>query len=105
MLENDDSLGVLDDLAVIRGALEGAMSAEAALRRTEDQLHDVRAALERMASSVRDREHFPEADVDFHFLVMTLSGNQLAATSRGSFSSMHGRRYGSLPIRRQRPTS
>lgn len=79
MLENDDSLGVLDDLAVIRGALEGAMSAETARRRTEDQLHDVRAALERMENTVHDLEYFPEADVDFHFLVMTLSGNQLAS--------------------------
>jgi len=80
MLENDDSLGVLDDLAVIRGALEGAMSGETAGRRTEDQLEELRTALQRMETSVHDLDHFPDADADFHFLVMTLSGNQLASS-------------------------
>ncbi len=79
MLENDDALGVLDDLSVIRGALEGAMSAETARRRTEDELETVRAAMEAMEESVADDDVFRQADVDFHFLVMTLSGNELAS--------------------------
>lgn len=80
MLENDDSLGVLDDLAVIRGALEGAMSAETARRCTEEEIASVREALAAMEASVEDPEVFPLADLEFHFLVMTLSGNQLASS-------------------------
>ena len=79
MLENDDALGVLDDLAIIRGSLEGEMSAETARRRTDEELALVHEALVAMENTVQDTEVFPQADVDFHFLVMTLSGNQLAS--------------------------
>ncbi|MDQ7876661.1 FadR/GntR family transcriptional regulator [Microbacterium sp. QXD-8] len=79
MLENDDALGVLDDVAVIRGSLEGEMSAETARRRSEEELALVQDALKAMEDSLHDPEGFPQADVDFHFLVMTLSGNQLAS--------------------------
>jgi DNA-binding FadR family transcriptional regulator len=79
MLENDDALGVLDDLAIIRGSLEGEMSAETAKRRSEEELALVHDALAAMEQSLDDPEAFPQADVDFHFLVMTLSGNQLAS--------------------------
>lgn len=79
MLENDDALGVLDDLAIIRGALEGEMSAETARRRTEAELALVHDALVAMDDSVEDAETFAQADLDFHFLVMTLSGNNLAS--------------------------
>lgn len=79
MLENDDALGVLDELAVIRGSLEGEMSAETARRRSEEELNLVLDALTAMEESLDDGEAFPQADVDFHFLVMTLSGNQLAS--------------------------
>ncbi|MDQ4138471.1 MAG: FadR family transcriptional regulator, partial [Actinomycetota bacterium] len=37
-VENDDSLGLLDDLASVRSALEGSMCAGVAARRTEDDL-------------------------------------------------------------------
>lgn len=80
MLENDGSLGVLDELAVIRGAFGGGMSAEAAGRRADDQLRELRTALARMETSLQDLAHFPDADADFHFLVMALSGNQLASS-------------------------
>jgi DNA-binding FadR family transcriptional regulator len=80
MLENDSSLGVLDEIAVIRASLEGSMSAAMAGARTEDQLAQVTEALQRMEDSVEDPEIFPEADLDFHFLVMTLSGNELASS-------------------------
>lgn len=79
-LENDSSLGVLDEIAVIRAALEGSMSAATAAERTEDELAQITAALARMEESVEDPEVFPEADLDFHFLVMTLSGNELASS-------------------------
>lgn len=79
MLENDDSLGVLDDLAVIRGALEGAMTAATASHQSDDEIAQVRASLEEMERTVEDLDEFPEADLRFHFLVMTLSRNELAS--------------------------
>lgn len=79
LLENDSSLGVLDEIAVIRAALEGSMSAATAGQRSEDQLAQVTESLRIMEESVEKPEVFPEADLDFHFLVMTLSGNELAS--------------------------
>ncbi|WP_349425951.1 FadR/GntR family transcriptional regulator [Microbacterium sp. LWS13-1.2] len=79
MLENDDALGVLDDLAIIRGSLEGEMSAQTARRRSEEELALIHEALATMVQNVSDPDVFPQADVDFHFLVMTLSGNRLAS--------------------------
>lgn len=79
LLENDSSLGVLDEIAVIRASLEGAMTATTAEHRTEEQLALVSESLRRMEESVEDPEVFPDADLDFHFLVMTLSGNELAS--------------------------
>ncbi|MFS0733906.1 FadR/GntR family transcriptional regulator [Microbacterium sp. 1P10UB] len=80
LLENDSSLGVLDDIAVIRAALEGAMTSATAERRTPEQLALVTESLSRMEESVEDPEVFPDADLEFHFLVMTLSGNELASS-------------------------
>jgi GntR family galactonate operon transcriptional repressor len=79
MLENDDALGVLDDLAVIRGALEGAMAAATASHRSDDEIAQVLASLEEMERTVEDLDEFPDADLRFHFLVMTLSRNELAS--------------------------
>lgn len=78
LVENDDSVGVLDELAVVRGALEGSMSAETARTRSDDELQQLRLALEHMHETVSDGDAFSQADVDFHFLVMTFSGNRLA---------------------------
>lgn len=80
LADNDDSLGFLDQLAVVRTALEGSMSAQAAALRTDEQLAALRAAFTTMATSLTDGEAFQQADADFHFLVMTMSGNLLAAS-------------------------
>jgi DNA-binding FadR family transcriptional regulator len=78
LVENDSSLGVLDELATVRSALEGSMSAEVAARRTVDELEQLRAALELMSSTIDDEAAYNQADADFHLLVMTLSQNRLA---------------------------
>ncbi len=78
LVENDDSLGVLDELAVVRSALEGSMSAETATRRTDAELAELQRALDHMAATIDDEAAYSQADVDFHFLVMTISGNRLA---------------------------
>ena len=78
LVENDSSLGVLDELATVRSALEGSMSAEVASRRTGEELEQLRAAYARMSDTIDDEDAYNQADFDFHFLVMTLSGNRLA---------------------------
>lgn len=78
LVENDSSLGVLDELATVRSALEGSMSAEVASRRSADELDQIRAAFTRMTDTIEDEAAYNQADADFHFLVMTISGNRLA---------------------------
>ncbi|CAN5257472.1 FadR/GntR family transcriptional regulator [soil metagenome] len=78
LLENDSSLGVLDELATVRSALEGSMSAEVASRRSDDDLEQLRTAYAHMADTIEDEDAYNQADFDFHALIMTLSGNRLA---------------------------
>jgi DNA-binding GntR family transcriptional regulator len=54
------------------------MSAEVASRRTGEELEQLRAAYARMSDTIDDEDAYNQADFDFHFLVMTLSGNRLA---------------------------
>jgi GntR family galactonate operon transcriptional repressor len=77
LVENDDSVGILDELAVVRGSLEGSMAAEAAAIRTPEEVEDLRAALDYMHETMNDRR-FEQADVDFHSVVMQASRNRLA---------------------------
>src|SRR3954452_1477223 len=78
LVENDASLGILDELAVVRSALEGSMSAAAADKRTEEDLERLRHALLHMRDTMADAEAYSQADIDYHFLVMRMSGNRLA---------------------------
>ena len=78
LLENDSSLGVLDELATVRSALEGSMSAEVASSRSAEELEQLRAAFAHMQETIGDDAAYQQADADFHFLVMTLSKNRLA---------------------------
>lgn len=78
LLENDSSLGVLDELSTVRGALEGSMSADVAGQHTTEELAQLRSALDRMAERIENEDDFNQADFDFHSLVMHLSGNRLA---------------------------
>lgn len=78
LVEHDDSLGVLDELAIVRGSLEGSMAAAAALSRTPDRVLALQSALDRMTETIDDYDTFSKADVDFHFTVMDQSENRLA---------------------------
>jgi DNA-binding FadR family transcriptional regulator len=78
LLENDSSLGVLDELAAVRSALEGSMSAEVASGRSADELDELRSAFARMEQTIDDEAAYNQADADFHLLVMALSKNRLA---------------------------
>lgn len=78
LIKHDDSLGVLDELAVVRAQLESVMAADAAVRRSDLQLKELEGHLQRMRDSSQDDEAFRAADAAFHVSVMSFSGNRLA---------------------------
>jgi GntR family galactonate operon transcriptional repressor len=77
LVEHDDSVGVLDELAVVRGSLEGSMAAEAATVRSDDEVAALKSSLEYMHET-KDDKRFEQADVDFHVVIMEASKNRLA---------------------------
>lgn len=78
LIKHDGSLGVLDELSVVRAQLESVMAADAAVRRSDLQLEELEGHLQRMRDSYRDDEAFRDADAAFHVAVMSFSGNRLA---------------------------
>lgn len=78
LVQNDETLKVLDDLSATRASLEAEMASAASRTRDEEGLENLREALNVMAQSIADSTAFREADVRFHHAVMALSGNALA---------------------------
>jgi DNA-binding FadR family transcriptional regulator len=78
LIDNDESLGVLDELTVVRGSLESAMAGAVAAARTPEALTRIEHALETMREIEQENDSFRQADVVFHLTVMELSGNRLA---------------------------
>ncbi len=78
LIDNDDSLGVLDELSDVRSSLESSMAGDVAGKRTADQLRRLQHSLEVMQDSRHDSDSFRSADIVFHYTVMELSGNRLA---------------------------
>jgi DNA-binding FadR family transcriptional regulator len=78
LVANDATLGTLDDLSVVRAALEAVIARDAA---TDPSPHDVErlaAALQLMRETIADQAAYGEADVVFHGIVGEMSRNRLA---------------------------
>ena len=78
MIENDETLGILDELAEVRGDLESSMASAAAALRTDDDVVALRTALEVQAAALADHDAFQTLDRRFHDVVMRASGSRLA---------------------------
>jgi DNA-binding FadR family transcriptional regulator len=78
LIDNDESLGVLDELTVVRASLESAMAGAVAGAHNADELRRLENALTAMRESESETDSFRQADVIFHYAVMEISGNQLA---------------------------
>jgi DNA-binding FadR family transcriptional regulator len=78
LIDNDESLGILDELTVVRGSLEAAMAGTVAGQRTDEELTRIEHALAAMREAQHESDSFRQADVVFHFTVMELSRNRLA---------------------------
>jgi DNA-binding FadR family transcriptional regulator len=78
LIDNDESLGVLDELTVVRASLEAAMAGAVAGSHSADELRRLENALTAMRESESETDSFRQADVIFHYAVMEISGNRLA---------------------------
>jgi DNA-binding FadR family transcriptional regulator len=78
LIAHDKTLGVLDELSIVRARLEAAMAGEAARVHTPTELGVLQEILQTMRNTVDDPVEFHAADVSFHETVMSISGNRLA---------------------------
>lgn len=79
LVDNDDSLGVLDELSIVRSSLEASMARAAASRQNEQRTAELRAAYDETVRRIENVNSYNEADADFHYVIMEQSGNRLAA--------------------------
>jgi DNA-binding FadR family transcriptional regulator len=77
-IDNDQSLGILDELTVVRANLESAMAGAVAARHTAEELARIEHALEAMREMRHESDSSRQADVVFHLTIMELSRNRLA---------------------------
>jgi GntR family transcriptional regulator, galactonate operon transcriptional repressor len=80
MIEHDDSLGILDELSDVRAGLETSMAGAAARNASPAQVALLEDALQGMQNSIADQAAFRQLDVDFHAMVMGVSGSRLASS-------------------------
>jgi DNA-binding FadR family transcriptional regulator len=95
MIDNDESLGVLDELTIVRGNLESAMAGIVAARRKPEELLRIEHALDTMREAQHESDASRQADALFHFTVMELSRNRLAENIAKNLYSraLESRRY------------
>jgi DNA-binding FadR family transcriptional regulator len=79
LVDHDDSLGVLDELSVVRASLEASMAAAAAERQTPERAAQLREAYDDTVRHTSDLHAYNEADAAFHYMIMEQSGNRLAS--------------------------
>lgn len=79
LVDHDETLVVLDELAIVRGSLEATMARAAAARQTPESTAALRQAFERAEANINDISAYNVADAAFHDLVMEQSGIRLAA--------------------------
>jgi len=77
-IDEDESLGVLDDLVVTRRLLESDMAHVAARAADGAALDRMRELVDRMDELVDEPESYHEHDRAFHDTVMRASGNRIA---------------------------
>jgi DNA-binding FadR family transcriptional regulator len=107
LIDNDDSMGVLDELTVVRGKLESSMAATVAERRTSAELVRVERALDTMREAHHDSDASRQADAVFHFTVIEVSRNRLAGNIAKQLyqKALHSSRYVGLAHARAFETS
>jgi DNA-binding FadR family transcriptional regulator len=77
IVRHDERYEVLDQLILVRNALESSMAREAARRITPAGLAELRDLMAQLDAAVREPELLDDVDVSFHDRIMRASGNQL----------------------------
>lgn len=85
LVRHDASLGVLDEVSVVRAALEGVMASEVAANGSAEALLTIEEHLKDMRRLQGDSVAFLEADKQFHFATMVASKNRIAGIIARSF--------------------
>ena len=67
----------MENLMTVRLALETETASHAALNPTEEQIHELEDAVEKMAGLFAKPEDFVKADVAFHLVIAKVSANDL----------------------------
>jgi DNA-binding FadR family transcriptional regulator len=80
LVDHDDTLGVLDELSIVRGSLEASMAAAAATRQNAQRTEDLEDAFHQTELAIDDLDAYNEADAHFHYVIMEQSGIRLAAS-------------------------
>src|SRR6188768_4380223 len=70
LVDHDETLVVLDELAIVRGSLEATMARAAAARQNPERTAELRAAFDRAAANLGDLTAYNTADAAFHDVVM-----------------------------------
>lgn len=79
LVDHDETLEILDELAIVRGSLEATMARAAASRQTPERTAELQAAFERSVANLGEITAYNAADAAFHDVVMEQSGIRLAA--------------------------
>lgn len=78
IVRHDEQYDILDQLIMVRTALESQMAHDAARRATEADLRELTELMSELDASIKTPEHMDDVDVMFHQRIMLASGNQLA---------------------------
>jgi DNA-binding FadR family transcriptional regulator len=78
LLDHDDTLGVLDELSIVRGSLEASMASAAAARQNTERSRQLVDAFHQTEIHLDDFDAYNEADANFHYTIMDQSGIRLA---------------------------
>lgn len=78
IVEHDPDSSILDEVASLRCDVEGRMAEQAALRRSGADLESLQASMSAMANALDDADDFARADIAFHSVIMSTSGQVIA---------------------------
>jgi len=79
LVDHDASLGILDELTIVRSSLEASMAAAAARSQTPERAKELQEAFHATEMNIHDFEAYNDADAAFHYVIMEQSGIRLAA--------------------------
>ncbi len=69
----------IENLLVVRIALEGVSAAKSAIRATPEQIEQLRKLINKMHRALKDEKAFAALDLEFHIAIANASGNTLVS--------------------------